>query len=128
MTEQHPVSDDPLSPTNSGEKEMSVRHAPRVWPFLIAGALVGVIAAIITVAVGEPPEDYGTGGAMGYFAIVFGIIGVGLAGILFLILDRRSLKKATAVTAVPVPEVTVDSGTTQQQDPAVQQNPADVKE
>lgn len=107
---------------------MSVRRAPKVWPFLIAGALIGVIAAIITASLGEPSEDYGTGGAMGYFAIIFGIVGVGLAGIVFLILDRRSLKKATAVTAVAIPDDAPDAGATQQQDAAVQQDPADVKE
>lgn len=128
MTEQHPIADDPLSPTTpTGEKEMSVRHAPKVWPFLIAGALVGVIAAIITVTLGEASEDYGTGGSLGYFAIIFGIIGVGLAGVLFLILDRRSLKKATAVTAVAVDQ-DLDSDTAQQQGAAAPQHPANVKE
>lgn len=91
-----------MSEQNPQDREVTVRRAPKIWPFLIAGALVGVLVAIIVVLLGDPANDYGTDGVMGYFAVIFGIIGVGLAGIVFLIVDRRSLKKARSVTARPV--------------------------
>ncbi|MFC0583020.1 hypothetical protein [Micrococcoides hystricis] len=100
MSEQHQVPLDPLS--EPIETEMTVRRAPRIWPFLITGALLGVLVAVLVVTIGGTAENYTTGGSIGYFSVIFGIIGVGLAGVAFIIADRRSLKKATTATAQAV--------------------------
>lgn len=100
--EADPASQESPREDQFREQEMTVRSAPKMWPFLILGAVAGVLVALIVALTGTPSSDYTLGGTFGYFAIIFGVIGVGIAGVIFLILDRRSLKKSRSVSAKPL--------------------------
>lgn len=79
-----------------------VRRAPKISVFLIAGAALGVLAALIlTFGFDGTSEvspntgvEYSQGQVFGFLVLVCAPIGIALAGILALILDRRSQRRA----------------------------------
>jgi hypothetical protein len=68
--------------------DVTIRRAPRIWSFMMTGAIVGiVVAAIITVA---SPVDPAVGvlPTFGFFAIFGFAIGLILGGLVGVFLDR----------------------------------------
>ena len=84
------------------ERDLVVRRAPKVQVFLIGGALLGVLAALIVSLAGPDNPEFTFGSVFGYFVVIFAIIGVGAGGLVWLVLDRRSRKHARTVHARPV--------------------------
>ncbi|OMH34562.1 hypothetical protein BGP79_04665 [Tersicoccus sp. Bi-70] len=75
-------------------RELVIRRAPRFAPFLVGGAVLGfIVAGILVLARPEDPQ-YTPAAALGFFAMLFGVIGVGLGALLALALDRRSHRRA----------------------------------
>ena len=65
------------------------RRAPRYVPFVTTGALVGVAAAVVLVLVLPSVGQLDTGAALGYLALVLGLIGGLVGGAVAVVLDRR---------------------------------------
>ena len=75
--------------------------APKFWPFMGVGAALGVIIALISAFTGPESAEFTRGSVAGFLAVGFGMVGVLLAGIAFVIVDRVTLKRARRATAVP---------------------------
>jgi uncharacterized membrane-anchored protein YhcB (DUF1043 family) len=68
--------------------DVTIRRAPRIWSFMITGAVVGIIvAAIITVASPVDPA-VGVMPTFGFFALFGFAIGLILGGVVGVFLDR----------------------------------------
>ncbi|MEV4900319.1 hypothetical protein AB0K08_03135 [Citricoccus sp. NPDC055426] len=89
----------PPSHTALEHRTLVVRRAPKVQVFLVGGALLGVLAALISTALGGENEDFTFGALFGYFVVLFGILGVALGAVVWLVADRRSKKRTYTVTA-----------------------------
>ncbi|GAB2762831.1 hypothetical protein [Sinomonas soli] len=88
------------------QRHISVRRAPKYVPFLVAGGLLGVIAAAVTSFAEPAPQNYTQGSVFGYFMVLFAAGGVLLGGLAALILDRVSLRRAERATLEEVEEPT----------------------
>jgi hypothetical protein len=92
-----------------------VRRAPKISVFLIAGAALGVLVAmILTFAFDGTSQvspntgvEYSQGQVFGFLVLICAPVGIALAGILALILDRRS-QRHTHEVAVDHASVHVD--------------------
>jgi hypothetical protein len=95
--------------TNTDDEQtiVRIRRAPKFSVFLIVGAALGVIVALILTSSFPIDSTVGFGATFGYFAI-FGVVGgVLIGGIAALIFDRvlsRRTKTATASIAKLEPE------------------------
>jgi hypothetical protein len=98
-------ADDPAAPAKRPDpdtlehRELVIRRAPKVQVFLLGGALLGVVAALVVTLVGPQNPEFTFGSVFGYFLVIFGIIGVGVGGLVWLVLDRRSRKHTHTVHA-----------------------------
>ncbi|WP_411734151.1 hypothetical protein [Paeniglutamicibacter sp.] len=99
-------SQNPNNPTPADETgpdvEVEVYAAPRFWPFVGVGALVGVVIAFISAFTGEESADFSRSSIAGFLSVGFAFFGVLLAGIVFLVVDRITRKKARRALAVPM--------------------------
>jgi ABC-type polysaccharide/polyol phosphate export permease len=67
--------------------DVTIRRAPRIWSFMITGAVVGIIAAaVITVATPADPT-VGVMPTFGFFALFGFAIGLILGGLVGVFLD-----------------------------------------
>ena len=83
------------SPRSGPERrEITIRRAPKFAPFLALGALLGFLAALVVAYTGPAHPDYTREAALGLFTILFALIGVGLAALAVLLLDRLSVRRA----------------------------------
>lgn len=89
----------PPAPASLDHRTLVVRRAPKVQVFLVGGAVLGMVAALIATSVGGENEDFTFGSLFGYFLVLFGIAGVAIGAIVWLVLDRRSRKHTYTVTA-----------------------------
>lgn len=90
--------------TSAEPRKLSVRRAPKYVPFMIAGAIVGImVAAVLTLAL-PPNEKFETSSVFGMFAVLMLAPGVGLGAIAALLLDRQSRRRATTLVAQPLPD------------------------
>ena len=99
-------------------REIVVRRAPKFVPFLVAGGLLGVLAAAVMAwgAPGNPAYDRGT--VFGFFAVLLAVPGVVLGGIVALILDRMSIKRSERAVVEREPEDEAGAETGAEADPA----------
>ncbi len=114
--------------------EATVRRAPKVPVFLILGALVGFIVTLSLTASFPTDPTVGFPATFGYF-LLYGIpAGTVLGGIVAVVLDRVSARRAKQVsfeltTVDPLPEdeefAAADPGGVREADSA---NPADPNE
>lgn len=95
---------DPAVPEASGParrdsvETLRVRRAPRIWVFLVAGAALGILTAMILTfafdgTLGESPNTglvYSSGQVFGFLALIGIAVGLALGGVVALVLDRRS--------------------------------------
>lgn len=82
-------------------QQLMLRRAPKLSVFLIGGALLGVLAALILDTALEPPSDpnFVEESALGFFMVILAIPGLALGALLWLWIDRRSRKKVRTVYA-----------------------------
>jgi hypothetical protein len=87
-------------------ESVRVRRAPKISVFLIAGAALGLLAALIlTFAFNGSSEvspntgvEYSQGQVFGFLTLVCIPIGLALAGVVALIFDRRSRRHTRQIT------------------------------
>ena len=94
--EQSPRGD---SSADSGTVDVQIRRAPKLVVFLLAGAAVGVLAALILTSVFEVDPAVGFTGTFAYVALYAIPLAVALAAIIGLLFDRASRSRATTVRA-----------------------------
>lgn len=102
MADQAQTPETPDAPAEHHEliedhiETATVRRAPKYSVFLLLGAALGIIAALVLTfafdgTLGLSPNtgmDYSEGQVFGFLALIFVAIGVGLGGVIALILDR----------------------------------------
>ena len=57
--------------------------------FLGTGAVLGVLAAVVLGLAGSGDADHGRGSVVGYLALLLGLLGALLGGVVAVVLDRR---------------------------------------
>jgi hypothetical protein len=91
------MTDAPDGPMD--ETEVSIRRAPRYARFLLAGAALGVIAALIATSVVPVDKNVGFGAMFGYL-LLYGVpIGLAVGAATAVLLDRRATRRAGTVIA-----------------------------
>lgn len=80
-----------------GDDTVTIHRAPRYLRFMIAGAVVGLIAALVlTLAFPEPPGfDYSQ--VFGFLALFFVVAGFALGAVVALLVDRASRRAAKTI-------------------------------
>jgi hypothetical protein len=93
------VSSEPDPRMTDAVAEVRLRRAPRLWVFLLLGALVGAIVTLIVAGLGTVDAKVGFAATFGYFCL-FGVpAGIVLGALVGLLLDRRSVRLARTVPA-----------------------------
>ena len=84
----------------------TVRHAPKYGAFITAGVLVGMVVALVLVAVVRPEVPWvadgsgfisfldGEGAVRTVMAVAGGVLGGFLGGLVAVLADRRSVRRA----------------------------------
>ncbi|MFF1881648.1 hypothetical protein ACFVVC_09305 [Pseudarthrobacter sp. NPDC058196] len=99
----------PFEETPAERREVTVRRAPKYVPFLVVGALLGVVAAAV-VAYGVPGDTtFDPGAVFGFFLVMFAAVGAILGAALALLLDRRSVKRQQRAVVESVPDSEPDT-------------------
>lgn len=79
--------------------EVRLRRAPRLWVFLLLGSVVGAVVTLIVTSLAPADPAVGFAATYGYFCL-FGVpAGFVIGALVGLLLDRRSTRRATLVTA-----------------------------
>lgn len=66
-----------------------VRRAPKVWPFLVTGFVLGAVIGLV-LSMRAEGGNYEPASASGYMAVLFGGLGLLLGGVVFVVADRRA--------------------------------------
>ncbi|NUS36186.1 MAG: hypothetical protein HOQ04_06960 [Pseudarthrobacter sp.] len=90
-------------------REINVRRAPRYVPFLIVGALLGIVAAGVVAYALPGDASFDPGAVFGFFMVMFAAGGAVLGAVLALILDRRSIKRQQRAVVEAVPDSEPDT-------------------
>lgn len=94
------------TPSHTSIEQARVRRAPRVGVFLLLGAALGVVAALILTFAFDGADEqspfttvqYGTGQVFGFLVLMCVPIGVALGGLVAVILDRTVGRRTRTVT------------------------------
>ncbi|WP_434615689.1 hypothetical protein [Arthrobacter sp. A5] len=84
-------------------RRATVRRAPKFVPFLVLGALVGVLAAAIVAVAGPGSANFDRSTVFGFFAVLLALPGVALGGVLALLLDRASIRRSERIVLERAP-------------------------
>ncbi len=92
-------------PANTRVETVRVRRAPKISVFLLSGAALGIIAAmILTFAFGGTDDvspntglEYSPSQVFGFLALIGIAVGLVVGGAVALVLDRISLRRAREV-------------------------------
>jgi hypothetical protein len=95
--------------TPAERREVTVRRAPKYVPFLILGAVVGIVAAAVVAYAVPGDASFDPGSVFGFFLIMFAAIGAILGAGLALVLDRRSVKRQQRAVVEAVPDSEPDT-------------------
>lgn len=94
-----PAATESAAPTPDAPQQMVYRRAPKVAPFLVTGAVFGVVLAFFWVALQAPSENYSQGQSISFMSVIFAIVGMTIAALTWLIIDRRSKRIVETVYA-----------------------------
>ena len=84
-----PTSDPGISGTQQPDPaSRQVHRSPRYGAFLLTGAVIGVIVAVISGAIGTGDGSMSTGRLIGYLAMVFGLLGALLGGAVAVVVEH----------------------------------------
>ena len=71
-----------------------MHRAPRVLPFVLIGTVLGVALAGLVTVMGPSSPMYSPGRSFAFLAVMFGIAGLLLGGVVFAIVDAIALKRS----------------------------------
>lgn len=100
-SEQDPAHD--RRPTEPERRDVTVRRAPKFVPFIAVWAVLGVVLAAVSAYTGPENEEFTRGTIFAFMAVLFALAGILVGSLLFLLIDRASLKRAKQATAVAEP-------------------------
>ncbi|MEO7060163.1 MAG: hypothetical protein ABI083_10605 [Lapillicoccus sp.] len=66
------------------------RSAPDFKRWLGTGALLGFLAGFLVAVLGDQAPNYSVGSAVGFLGVMFACLGALLAGVVAVLVDRRS--------------------------------------
>ncbi len=92
MSQPEPRTTDSLA-------EVRIRRAPRLWVFLLLGAILGAIVTLIVTSLAPADPKVGFAATYGYFCLYGVPAGFAIGTLVGLLLDRRSVRRARTVTA-----------------------------
>lgn len=72
------------------KEEVTIRRAPRMWSFMMTGAVVGVIASIFVTGAAPINPSVGFWPTLGFFALFGFAIGLSLGGVVGFVIDART--------------------------------------
>lgn len=88
----------------NGSVEVRLRRAPKFWPFVGMGAALGILVAIVSAFTGPESAEFTRNTVAGFLSVYYGIAGVLVGCVTYLIVDRVTSKRDRRTTAVPVDE------------------------
>jgi uncharacterized membrane protein len=104
---QEPVADEPVANEPPAEEEVAtvtedavrVHRSPRYFRFMLTGAILfAIVALILTFAFPENPT-YDRGSVFGFLLAICAVIGVALGAVVALLIDRAATRRARTVQA-----------------------------
>ncbi len=93
-----PIVSEPVE-TVVAHESVSVRRSPRYMRFLVVGASIGIVVALILTVAFPANADFDRGQVFGFLLLFFGVIGLGLGAVVALILDRRAARRSVTLVA-----------------------------
>jgi hypothetical protein len=81
---------------------VTVRRAPRFVPIMVAGAVLGFLAAVVIAYTGPEDPTLTRGSVLGFFTMLLALPGLLLGGLAALVLDRISVRRASRAVAEPL--------------------------
>jgi hypothetical protein len=92
------------------QAQVTIRRAPKIPVFLVLGALVGLLGTLVVTALQPADPTIGFAALFGYFC-VYGIpFGIVIGGVIAVLLDCVSTRRAKTV---PAERTTVENATAQ---------------
>lgn len=98
MRENGGMSEPIETPTGVTEERASIRRAPKVPVFMLLGAMLGVVSALVLTSVFEVDPLVGFAATFGYLCIYLIPAGLVLGALVALAFDARSRRRAREVT------------------------------
>ena len=82
---------------------VTVRRAPKYAAFATVGVAAGLVLALVSAYTAAPSPEFTPGTVFGFLAVFYGLAGLLLASIVFLVVNRATLRgSGRRGTAVPV--------------------------
>ncbi|EMY34027.1 hypothetical protein D477_011806 [Arthrobacter crystallopoietes BAB-32] len=94
----------PAGSESRQSREVRVRRAPKFGPFMGAGVVLGIILAAVSAYTGPENAEFTRNSVFGFLAVVFGAIGMFLAALIVLVVDRISVRRSRKMLAVETAE------------------------
>jgi hypothetical protein len=94
-----PRAETPAAAPEPVQTQVVLRRSPRYSHFMILGAVLGAVAALILSFAFPANPTYDRGQVFGYLLLVGVAVGVGLGALVALLLDRIVGRKGTSVIA-----------------------------
>jgi H+/gluconate symporter-like permease len=88
-----------VSNTDDRETTVRIRRAPKFLVFIVLGAVLGVLVALLSTAYFPVDPSVGFGATFGYFALYGIVIGALVGAVIAILLDRLLSRRAKTVTA-----------------------------
>jgi hypothetical protein len=106
----------PEAPSES-EETVQLRRSPKILRFLLTGALVGAIVALILTFAFPPNTEYPATQVFGFLLLIGVAIGAAVGGLVAVVVDRALQRRARLLPAVreftppaPAPDLAADPG------------------
>ena len=74
--------------------EAVVRRSPRYLRFLLSGAIVGIVVALILTVTFPANDEFSIGQVFGFLLLLCGVIGMTLGAVVALVFDRVLAKRS----------------------------------
>ncbi len=96
MSEETPDQPDPRpADPATGPQIGRVRRAPRYGSFVVTGAIVGIVLAVVVSYAWSSASEFSQNSVVGYVAATLGLIGALLGAVLAVLLDRRDTARGS---------------------------------
>lgn len=119
MTSPTPDPSSGVPSTGRRELDVTVRTAPKIWAFLGSGLVLGAVVALVFTWIShaqlvqestDGQVEFSFGSAFGFFLVIFGLLGVALGAVVFLLVDRIGRRRSRTVHVTVEPAAEGDEG------------------
>jgi hypothetical protein len=84
---------------SDGGRQVRLRRGPRVGVFLVVGLVVGALVGLGIALASPPSSQYPTSQVIGFLVLVFAPVGLVVTGLIAVVLDAASRRRARVVDA-----------------------------